>query len=371
MKKKQTIEMKNITKKNNGITLIALVITVIVLLILAGVTIATLTGDNGIFSNASKAREQTEIANVIEQAKTDVLGIQTENEDGNITKGELKTVLDKYFDVVPDDYTTETVLTTKDEYGNHEIAVSEIYNGNLGETQEVISKTESYVGYYADIDGNGSVDGIIYADLAKGNIGSGQWGNEIGIYEIPKVESGLKEYSISETMQDGPFGPKYVISPEESGNPRFYVMALEDIGEGTAYWWYAAAIGKLDKLVSSSEKDFGAGKENTAYVMAKWNLGTAEGGWGTQNAGSYDDMWGAIKDQVNEGWFVPSKSEWAAFGGELGITTSNYPSYGLRDWYWSSSQATTDYVYYASFDNGSMYSNTLDTNSYVRLSTTF
>ena len=60
----------------------------IVLLILAGVTIATLTGDNGILTKASKAREQTEIANVIEQAKTDVLGIQTENKDGNITKGD-------------------------------------------------------------------------------------------------------------------------------------------------------------------------------------------------------------------------------------------------------------------------------------------
>ena len=35
-------------KKEKGITLIALVITIIVLLILAGVTIATLTGDNGI-----------------------------------------------------------------------------------------------------------------------------------------------------------------------------------------------------------------------------------------------------------------------------------------------------------------------------------
>ena len=43
--------MKSITKlqtskKNNGITLIALVITIIVLLILAGVAIATLTGEN-------------------------------------------------------------------------------------------------------------------------------------------------------------------------------------------------------------------------------------------------------------------------------------------------------------------------------------
>ena len=41
-------------KNSKGITLIALVITIIVLLILAGVTIATLTGDNGILTQAGR-----------------------------------------------------------------------------------------------------------------------------------------------------------------------------------------------------------------------------------------------------------------------------------------------------------------------------
>ena len=49
-------------KKNKGITLIALVITIIVLLILAGVSIATLTGDNGLLSKAQEAKEKTEEA---------------------------------------------------------------------------------------------------------------------------------------------------------------------------------------------------------------------------------------------------------------------------------------------------------------------
>ena len=49
-------------KENKGITLIALVITIIVLLILAGVSIAMLTGENGILSQASKAKEETEKA---------------------------------------------------------------------------------------------------------------------------------------------------------------------------------------------------------------------------------------------------------------------------------------------------------------------
>ena len=47
-------------KRNKGITLIALVITIIILLILAGVTIATLTGENGILTRATEANEQTE-----------------------------------------------------------------------------------------------------------------------------------------------------------------------------------------------------------------------------------------------------------------------------------------------------------------------
>ena len=48
--------------REKGITLIALVITIIILLILASVTIATLTGDNGIITKATEAREQTIIA---------------------------------------------------------------------------------------------------------------------------------------------------------------------------------------------------------------------------------------------------------------------------------------------------------------------
>ena len=46
-------------KENKGITLIALVVTIIVLLILAGVTIALLTGDNGILTNANTAKADT------------------------------------------------------------------------------------------------------------------------------------------------------------------------------------------------------------------------------------------------------------------------------------------------------------------------
>ncbi len=54
--------MKNFKFDRKGITLIALVITIIVLLILAGVTIATLMGDNGILTKAQQAKTKTEEA---------------------------------------------------------------------------------------------------------------------------------------------------------------------------------------------------------------------------------------------------------------------------------------------------------------------
>ena len=56
-----------LTKTNKGITLIALAITIIVLLILAGISISMLTGQNGILNRAGKAKEQTEAAQKEEQ----------------------------------------------------------------------------------------------------------------------------------------------------------------------------------------------------------------------------------------------------------------------------------------------------------------
>lgn len=59
-------------KEQKGITLIALVITIIVLLILAGVSIAMLTGENGILNQAVKAGDNTKVAEAKEVAGLDV-----------------------------------------------------------------------------------------------------------------------------------------------------------------------------------------------------------------------------------------------------------------------------------------------------------
>ena len=68
------MKTKKEQKKQTGITLIALVITIIVLLILAGVTIATLTGDNGIITRTNQAKEETEKAGAKEKVQMEVAG---------------------------------------------------------------------------------------------------------------------------------------------------------------------------------------------------------------------------------------------------------------------------------------------------------
>ena len=79
---------KQLMNTTEGITLIALVITIIVLLILAGVTIATLTGDNGILTKAGDAKTQTEQAKEDENLKIAIAG--SYGTDGKLNLKDLK-----------------------------------------------------------------------------------------------------------------------------------------------------------------------------------------------------------------------------------------------------------------------------------------
>ena len=85
--------MKVEKSKNRGITLIALVITIIVLLILAGVSIATLTGENGILTRAGDAKTNTEIAEEKEAIGLAYNGVMAENRGNGVSAGELQAEL--------------------------------------------------------------------------------------------------------------------------------------------------------------------------------------------------------------------------------------------------------------------------------------
>lgn len=75
-------------KKNKGVTLIASIITIIVLLILAGIGITMVTGQNGILSRAKEAKEITEYKSAKEKVKLAVSGAMSD--DGILTIDKLK-----------------------------------------------------------------------------------------------------------------------------------------------------------------------------------------------------------------------------------------------------------------------------------------
>ena len=83
--------MKLNLKERKGITLIALVITIIVLLILAGVSIAMLTGQNGILTQANNAKTSTANKSAEEKVKLAVMAARTQSEDASLDLEKLKT----------------------------------------------------------------------------------------------------------------------------------------------------------------------------------------------------------------------------------------------------------------------------------------
>ncbi len=73
---------KSMQKKNiKGITLIALVITIIILLILSGISIAMLTGENGILTKATNAKKETEINQYYEKIELVRTELRLKNKD--------------------------------------------------------------------------------------------------------------------------------------------------------------------------------------------------------------------------------------------------------------------------------------------------
>ena len=121
--------------KNRGITLIALVVTVIVLLILAGVSISMLTGENGIIKNAAKAKESTDTSSDLEFLQLKATEALMDYYQKNTTESEDEYILDKW----DADKTNKIDVHTADKtitYNGKVYAISDIV-GNESEKKKI------------------------------------------------------------------------------------------------------------------------------------------------------------------------------------------------------------------------------------------
>ena len=191
----------NLKENKKGITLIALVITLIILLMLAGITVVALSGENGLFSKTKQAREKYSIGEAKEKLTTKLMQLQTEvtdEEQRSATIEDINKLVDensKYYD--------KEIESVKDRNENKLVKIS---------------------GYYFEVDGQLNIVGNIDAsELAvtettykvnstNGNIMNVTVNikNEIGIQKVIKPDNtdvkpaGLKEQvAIDYDVEDG------------------------------------------------------------------------------------------------------------------------------------------------------------------------
>ena len=130
-------------KQNQGITLIALVVTIVVLLILAGVSISMLTGENGIITQAQDAKENTDIGNEKEIVNLAATGAKTKDTSGEIKEDNLRNELDQLIGEGKYDLTgTGPYTVTYKDSGRSYIVEA---NGNIIDNEEYEKKALKFL----------------------------------------------------------------------------------------------------------------------------------------------------------------------------------------------------------------------------------
>ena len=223
-------------RKNRGITLIALVITIIVLLILAGITIGAITSENGIIQNALSAKEQTEIANereIVEEATVRAMG---KNKRGNIVRDELQEELDKITGE------GETIVTTDTEESGYFVKFVDsgrIYKVSidgeveyLGKEDELITQAE----IIADPESNTTAELIQQVDLTvKTPI------------EIEGAEYSLV-YAWNQDKENAPEDTKFLeANLIGEGRIRTTTVYSSDTVGGDYYLWVRIVVGDIER----------------------------------------------------------------------------------------------------------------------------
>ena len=253
------------TKKNEGITLIALVITIIVLLILAGVSIATLTNNNGVINQSQRAKIMTELSSVDEGIKLyetekgmDKSGYQNVDDMILVTEGIAKSVevenTSRLVGVIQDLDT----LKVNSSLGNNGKTVSEDTISNIYELDDAYVKdfTDGTLYYIKDkvlysVKGNTSIteetkrDGRPYLALSNNDADDAS-------YSI--IEANVSIGGIPEIKSYEDFAREKLEGTDEAGLEKIFLDAEN-------YWLYEVN-GSVDTPFTSVQEIFDWAYEN-------------------------------------------------------------------------------------------------------------
>lgn len=246
--------MKKNKKMSRGITLIALVVTIIVLLLLAGISVNAITGDNSLIQNAVKAKELSEIENEKEQLGIAILHAMGKDKFGDLKKAGLITQLDKIRNQMPTEVTGEDIL--------------------------YVEYTDSHRIYEVDIDGNVTYIGDLETAKSIVRITANIESNPtpLLVQEVELKISTIVEYEDDEIQvyygwtTDKTVAPESYKTVSEEGEKRrvrtMNVSTSEYGSENDYYLWVKVKILETGK---ETIKQFGpyAVKENITLIAAE------------------------------------------------------------------------------------------------------
>lgn len=231
---------KNNKIKEQGITLVALIVTIIVLLILATISIAVITGRNGIIDRAEKAKEISKIEEYREDLELIGTGLQPEKVINQLSS---KQFMDRYQEEIEKDERYEKIerkdnetiiVTTKEEY---------VY--------KITTDKVEYIGKEKE---------IITPDLQKSDIEfksmPSEWTNQDVIVEIEKKNKEIEEYKLQYST-DGETWQNYIEPITIENNTAIYARLINSIGDPGNY--ATENIKNIDKEIPIVENSTNGG----------------------------------------------------------------------------------------------------------------
>ena len=251
-------------KNNSAITLIALVITIIVLLILAGVTLNMVMGDSGLFAKAKLAKERTETAQYEEELNLTLLNMASDK----MGKLDMETIIKEFpaylMQAQPNcSYEWDTEQTEKEPVGiykkydfyidrNHKAHIKEKAKGETTientiykyQVTDVEGKTEEKVTQVTNIDKNPPADFTITAENTEEGLKiTGETTDaesSIDRYEYYVKKSGDTDFTNKGTknpitgLEKGSYSV-YAIAYDKAGNPKQSTNTVENVKISTSY----------------------------------------------------------------------------------------------------------------------------------------
>ena len=272
--------MRKKSLQEKGITLIALVVTIIILLILAGVTIKLVTSENSIFEHTQKASKETKKAEIMEyleltltdeqitnyKESTETIILNTQKRVSENGKEELKGIAKE---IEVKDIGKSKINENEEEYYFYVVADEEVY--------KVGSKGTKYLGEKSNIT----------EELEEGKINfkysETNWTNK----EVTVTASSYSLYTIETSIDNNTWEKKPSRTLEENGTVYARLVNDEDRAIGETVSTEVTNIDKEPPTVTlTGEKDgetkvklTGLGQDNTSNIYYKWGQSVIDGEW--------------------------------------------------------------------------------------------